>query len=246
MNNPTIVDQVEQYLSSQRLLLPRLQLWNEGTNGGYRKGPVDFTNIPRSPHRHFRGIMVEGGRTFGRFGENAAMLPLFDPKKHMSPPFDPRDETVLVHCKPLHHPDDRMGCLTDKLGDENRYPDIPDRLDLLLLLRHQFDAIAFTGRTTAAKITRSEKTWPTILKLRDWEQSPSGRHRFNRIKHRMEKLGQKPPEYEVWRRYAATALRHVGLHWPDKPRLRMRKWPDSLSEIGLTVEQSSPEENRYA
>lgn len=233
------------HAARQPLQLPRLALWNEGGSNGFRKQPIDFTNIPRSDTRHFRGIMIEGSRSYGRFRATPELLPIYDSSKHCYP-FDLISDAILVHCKPLNHLDNREGTLDEKLGDENRYPDMPDRLDIYLLLKHRLSSIAFTGPAVAAKISLGGCTLPTIERLAEFEASRKGQQRYNRIKYRLQSLGLQPQHHEIMRSYASTALRAVGLEWPDKPRVRHRQWPASLERIGLAVETSPASANRYS
>lgn len=235
-------EQVSRFLSSAPLRFRHRPPSDPKGFRRYWKHPVDFTNLPRHPTSHFRGVLIPGHSTYGMFLDSAEMLPQFFPRKHRRE-FVPWEGAVLVHCKPLDHEDNRVR--SGHPGDENRFPDIPDRWDIYLLLRHQFDSFAFTGATMAAMICRTERSWRAILQLRDWEQSSRGRNRYNRIKRRLEKLGQQPTEYQVWRSYAASALRHLGLSWPGKPNERRAAWVHCVQALGLVVLSGTPHTPEY-
>ena len=190
--------------------------------------------LPRHSNLHWRGLWhPESGRVYGQFSTDDALLPTV-PTGSRRKEFEPWDGSILCHCKPV---DDSR----EPVGSESRYPDIPDRLDIYLLLRHQYDAIAFAGRTIAAEIRRTQETYPTILKLREWEEDRSkGRYRRSRGQSQLERsLGRKPTRTEIERQHATSALRATRLKWPRKPTERHAKWVECLRELGLAVETSS-------
>jgi len=192
-----------------------------------------FRNLPRHAKMHWRGLLQPtSGAVSGLFAVDERLLPTVRERDRGSNrEYIPYDYAILCHCKPL---DDRW----EPVGSENRHPDVPDRLDLYLLLRHQFDAFAFTGETLAAIIRRTEDTFPKILQLRDWEaHRDGGGYRRSRVKSQLcRSLGREPYPYEIERAHAKTALRHLGLKLPNKPNLRRDQWPDRLRKLGLDVE----------
>ena len=176
-----------------------------------RSWPFELTTLPRSDTLHFRGFLSEGQTLWGRQSWTPEML--FPPEPGAQK-FDPYFGSILCHTKPLR----------------DRYVDIPDRWDIYMLLRYKLVHFGFAGKNAVAKITRTEKTWPTILKLRDWEESHP--YRVNRLKA----LYSKAPSYEIEQRYAESAIRAIGLEWPGKPNHRKREWPKCFRDIGLEVE----------
>ncbi len=190
--------------------------------------------LPRHLDLHWRGLWhPTAGHVYGQLSPCDDLLdnvPAHSRRKE----FEPWDGLVLCHCKPL---DDSR----EPVGSESRYPDIPDRLDIYLLLRHQYDAIAFAGRTIAAEIRRTQETYLTILKLRDWENDRSGgRYRRSRGQSQLERShGRKPTRTEIERQYANSALRAIGLEWPRKPTERHEQWVKRLSNLGLAIKTTS-------
>lgn len=192
-----------------------------------------YRNLPRHSSLHWRGLFQPAsGAVNGRFLVDERLLPGV-PTGSRKTEFLPESDAILCHCKPL---DDHW----EPVGSENRYPDIPDRWDLYLLMRHQYAAIAFTGKTHAAIIRRTDATYRTILKLRDWEADPAGGlYRRTRVKSQLRRsLGRIPYPYEVERAHAKTALSFLGLKFPGKPKPRHKCWPDLLRNLGFDVEIS--------
>lgn len=190
--------------------------------------------LPRHRDLHWRGLWhPASGRVYGKFSPFDDLLECVPPRSRRKP-FEPWDGSILCHSKPI---DDAR----EPVGSESRYPDIPDRLDVYLLLRHQFDAIAFAGRTIAATIRRTEETFSTILQLREWElDREGGRYRRTRGRSQLARsLAREPTRTEIERQHAASALRAIGLKWPRKPNDRQRQWKQCLIDLGLTVEVTS-------
>ena len=187
--------------------------------------------LPRHTTAHWRGLWEPNtGILRGRYFGCDDLLPSLVSN---NPDFGFQDweSHVLCHSKPLDDRGKPVGC-------EGRYPDIPDRLDIYILLRHRFNAIAFSGRSRAAVIRRTEATYPTILKLRDWESSrESGRYRRSRGRSQLRRaLNREPTRTELERQHATSALRAVGLRWPRNPKERALQWLECLGAIGLTVD----------
>lgn len=192
-----------------------------------------YRNLPRHALFHWRGLFQPAsGAVSGKYLVDERLLPGVPPNSRKSE-FVPDHEAILCHCKPL---DDHR----QPVGSENRYPDIRDRWDLYLLMRHQYAAIAFTGKTRAAIIRRTGATYRTILKLRDWEaDSAGGLYRRTRVKSQLRRrLRRIPYPYEIERAHAKTALTHLGYKLPGKPRPRHNCWPDLLRNLGFDVEIS--------
>lgn len=98
--------------------------------------------------------------------------------------------------------------------------------------------IAFSGQTIASIITRTETTFPAILRLREWElDRDKGRYRRTRGRSQLvQALGREPTRTELERQHATSALKAIGLHWPRKPSERHKVWADRLMDLGLKVD----------
>lgn len=203
--------EVREYNNSSQLKIKKDDL------GKYHKRrmkeglPVNFWAVGNSPVWHFRALLEEGELLLGKFQPTPSLLP--PPKFPRTTSYEVRATTILCHAKPTTDP----------------FADIPDRWDIYLLLRHQFNRFGFVGANCRAMISKSEKTWATILELRNWELEHP--YRRNRL------LAKHPnaPEYEIEKRYAESALRAIKLEWPRKPYDRHRDWPKCLRDIGLDV-----------
>jgi hypothetical protein len=221
----TIENQVREFTTSRPLLIAK-------PLNRYRK-THSVTGLPRHNDLHWRGLWQPcAGDVHGRFGVDDRLLPSV-PANSRKSEFQPFEEAVLCHCKPLDGS-------AEPAGSESRYADIPDRLDIYLLLRHQFNTIAFAGKTIAAIIRRTPDTYPLMLRLRDWEADrDGGRYRRSRGRSQLRRaLKREPTLVEVERQHATSALRALGLRWPDKPRNRHKKWVECLHELSLIVETS--------
>jgi len=223
MSRETLREQVEAYVSEHRLSIAHpLQRYNASSQ---------YSNLPRHAKMHWRGLLQpKAGIVSGMFQVDERLLPSVTPKSRKTE-FVPHEAAVLCHCKPL---DDRYKVV----GSENRFPDVPDRWDIYLLMRHQYDAFAFAGERLAAIIRRTERTYRTILKLRDWESDANGgMYRRSRVKSQLRsRLGREPLFHEIERAHAKTALTYLGYQLPGKPNERRRAWPDLLRELGFEVE----------
>ncbi|MEO2013185.1 MAG: hypothetical protein ABGZ53_02325 [Fuerstiella sp.] len=189
-------------------------------------------DLPRHPELHWRGLLFpDHGDVYGKFQPTEQLLPPVDPNSQRGE--YNRGYAILCHCKPFC---DR----SQPFGSENRYPDIPDRWDLYLLLQHQYDAIAFTGKTVGAIIRRTERSSPKIEELQQWETNPKGgRYRRTRVRSQLKnRLGRSPYPWEVERAHAKSALRYLKLKWTDKPNRRHQEWPHCLHKLGLETEIS--------
>ena len=178
----------------------------------YYKQPVCVAHLPRKAQQHFRGILDVGCSTYGRFDDTPRFFP--------------------ARVKPLSYglariAEDTIICHTKPIGD--RFSDVPDRWDLYFLLRYQFNHFGICGDRQSASITRTSATWDTILRLHNWEADHP--HRRSRLR----RLYRNRPAYEIDERYAASALRGVGLVWPGKPHERRRDWVSCVRELGLEV-----------
>lgn len=176
-----------------------------------RSWPFELTTLPQSETMHFRGFLSEGRTLWGRQSWTPEMLL---PPKPGAQTFDPFPGSILCHTKPM----------------KDRFVDIPDRWDIYMLLRYKLKDFGFAGKNVVAKITRTEATWPTILKLRDWEES----HPYRRS--RLKALYPNDPPYAIDERYSESAMRAIKLKWPGKPNHRKREWPKCFRDIGLDVE----------
>ena len=223
MSRPTLKEQVEAFTGERRLSIAHpLQRY---------KASSSYWNLPRHAKMHWRGLLQSAsGIVNGKFQIDERLLPAVPPNERRTE-FEPYEPAILCHCKPL---DDRW----ENTGSENRYPDVPDRWDIYLLMRHNYDAIAFTGKTLAAVIRRTEKTYRTILNLRDWESNGNGgQYRRSRVKSQLRhRLGRNPFHHEIERAHAKTALTHLGFKLPGKPNPRRQLWPDLLRVLGFEVE----------
>lgn len=225
MSNQIIQEQVREFTHNRLISIAKpLNKYSQTSR---------VSDLPRHCSLHWRGLWQPSlGHVHGMFRPTDELLP-FVPANSRRTEFTPHEAAVLCHCKPF---DDR----NQPVGSESRYPDIPDRLDLYFLLRHQFDAIAFAGKTIAAVIRRTEDTFPTILRLRDWEADRNG-GRYRRIRGRSQlrrMLGREPTCMEIERQHAVSALRAIDLCWPGKPKSRHEQWVECLYKIGLSVEVS--------
>lgn len=194
-------------------------------------GITSARRLPRHQHLHWRGLWFKAaGTAYGRYWHDASLLP--EPQS-AGPSGDATldSQAVLCHCKPIE--DSRA-----KAGSESRFPDIPDRLDIYLLLRGQFNAFAFSGATVAATIRRTERAIPYIQKLCDWESDrDGGRYRRCRAASQLQRrLGRSPDRYEVELAHAKSALKLLGFQLPGRPRLRAVAWQEQLNKLGLDVE----------
>lgn len=223
MPRQTLQQQVEAFTRQSPLSIKR-HLQRYYGSGGY-------WNLPRHPKMHWRGLLQpKTGDVHGLWRMDERLLPAV-PASGRGSEFVPDHEAVLCHCKPI---DDHW----EPVGSENRYPDIPDRWDIYLLLTRQYNAIAFTGKTQAAIIRRTEATYRTILNLRDWESDPAGGlYRRTRVKSQLRRrLRRIPYQHEIERAHAKTALTYLGLKLPAKPNDRLKNWHKSVEQLGLTVE----------
>jgi hypothetical protein len=222
----TLKEQVDLFTGSRRLSIAHPLIHYARTQS--------FTELPRHSDFHWRGLwQPDPGYVHGMFSESDDLLPAVAGKSRRKE-FVPYCEAVLCHNKPIDSRYPRRGC-------ESKYPDIPDRLDIYFLLRHQYSAIAFAGRTIAAIIRRTEDSYPAILRLRDWEADrASGRYRRSRGRSQLRRaMGREPDQMTVDRQHANSALRALGLVWPGKPSDRHKQWADCLRGIGLAVETSA-------
>lgn len=226
IGSQTLKEQVEHFTCSPRLSIAKpLRPYSPAKC---------FTEIPRHHKMHWRGLWFpRSGQVYGMFRECDDLLPAA-PSASIKRELVSDVDTVLCHCKPVEE------AFLPKEG-ESKYPDIPDRLDIYLLLRHQFSAIAFAGRSVAAVIRRTEESFPVILRLRDWEADRAGgRYRRSRGRSQLRRaLGREPAQVQVDRQHATSALRALGLHWPARPHERHAQWADCLRGIGLAVEKSA-------
>lgn len=225
MTSQTVEEQVHAFTHNPHLSIAKpLQKYAQASR---------VIDLPRHASLHWRGLWQPNlGHVHGRFRPFDELLPAV-PVNSRRTEFTTSEAAVLCHCKPF---DDRK----QPVENESLYPDIPDRLDLYFLLRHQFDAIAFVGKTLAAIIRRTDETYPTILRLRDWEADRNG-GRYRRVRGRSQlrrTLGREPTNLQIERQHAISALRAIGLCWPGNPKLRHKQWVECLSMIGLSAEIS--------
>ncbi len=220
--------------SSQGSPSPYLRLLEINRRNLNRYGnTLSVIGLPRDLTLHWRGIWhTSEGRVFGRFDDRDVVLQerAYDRRQ---PPKLSGDSWILCHNKPIR-------CTSVARGDEARFPDIPDRLDLFFLLVSQFESIAFVGLRTAAVISRCHHTDGAMARLADWLRDPDrGKYRQSRGRAQLKRRRRcVPPDRDVYRQFARSALRAAGLRWPGKPRDREREWPDCLKELGLSVEQT--------
>jgi hypothetical protein len=223
MSRATLKEQVQAFTGERRLSIANpLQRYVESKS---------YKNLPRHAKMHWRGLLQPAsGAVLGRFQVDECLLPEVRAGRGASE-FKPYEHAILCHCKPL---DERW----ESVGSENRHCDVPDRWDIYLLMRHQYAEIAFTGKTLAAVIRRSERTYRTILNLRDWESDPAGGlYRRSRVKSQLRRrLHRVPFDHEVERAHAKTALAYLGLKLPGKPNHRREDWPGLLEKLGFEID----------
>jgi len=165
---------------------------------------------------HFRGVLKDDKTLVGQYCQDPRLLPPPEGPRRSS--YEVNSSTILCHAKPKTDP----------------FVDIPDRLDIYLLLRYSSERFGFVGDNCRAMISKSEKTWQKNLELRDWELNHP--YRRSRLVARYKQDRQiEPPEYEIEESYAKSALKGIGLVWPGKPYERHRDWPKCLRAIGLDV-----------
>jgi len=172
-------------------------------------------HLPSSDKFHFRGFLIEGRSLWGRRSETPEWYNEPDIESRVNI-FDMWPDTIVCHTKPL----------------EDEFVDVPDRFDIYRLLRCFPEDFGFAGKTIAAKISRTSSTIPTVLRLREWELT----HPYR--KDRLKKLYQKTkPAFEIEHRYAASALKGIGLCWPNRANVLKKTWMKHLEDIGLEVEE---------
>ncbi len=187
--------------------------------------------LPTDATRHWRGVWnPEWGRVYGRYDASDRLLSELAPGSN-SVSWLTGECWTLCHSKP-------RTCAHAVRGDEARYPDVPDRLDIFLLLTTQFESIAFAGVKMAAVIRRSPRTVKTLEILDEWLKDPDGGlYRRSRGRAQQRRRWQRTPtSMELDRQTARSALWAIRLEWPGKPRDRERDWPSCLDKIGLDVE----------
>lgn len=218
--------------STPRPLLRHLH-FRTGDLQRYANTP-EVIGLPRDLSQHWRGIWnTLERRVYGRFNAEDVLLPESGDRRNNAG-WLTGDSWTLCHNKPI-------SSSSVVRGDESRFPDIPDRLDLFFLLVSQFKSIAFVGVRKAAMIQRNNETIETkraMEKLVDWLNDPArGKYRKSRGRAQLRRRRRSvPTEQEVLRQFARSALRAAGLRWPRKPRDREREWPNCFRELGLTVE----------
>ncbi len=220
----SIANKTTQLIDGQPLIFQRRPL------NKYKPASI-ASDLPKHETRHWRGLWIpKENRLLGRFAADDEFLPLAQPESRKTR-FVPPPETILCHSKP-------SGDSSIVVGSESRFPDIPDRLDIYFLLRHQFHAIAFNGKRIGAVIRRTQKTNTKINQLHAWENERStGKYRKTRARAQFRnRKGFEPPELELERIVAVSALRYLGLKWPGKPNERKKRWVKNLEILGLTVE----------
>ncbi len=172
-------------------------------------------HLPSSDKLHFRGFLIEGRSLWGRWLQTPEWYdePEINSRVNL---FEMWTDTIVCHTKPL----------------EDEFVDVPDRFDIYRLLRCWPEDFGFAGKTMAAKISRTSSTNPTVLSLREWELAHP--YRMSRLKKLYEKTR---PAFEYEHRYAASALKGIGLCWPNRACVLKKTWMKHLEDIGLEVEE---------
>ena len=187
------------------------------------------TSLPRHADWHWRGIWNQ--TTQKVLGPYFPKDQLLEETHSARSGKDFVNDWTLCHNKPLKPAE-------GVLRGDSRYPDIPDRLDVYLLVASQFSSFAFSGDKQGAVIRCTPATAETIQRLRDWESDATkGRYRRTRGRAQLQKRrGRSPSSLEIEHQFARSALRAAGLVWPRNPRERAKKWPECLRQLGLHVE----------
>ena len=202
MTDPSIEQELRDYWSKYEVRIGRGQL-------ARYPGHVNLADLPINEMDHFRGFLMEERGLYGKWGED-----WFTPPSKRGEGFVPWDDSVVCHVKPMSDP----------------FAGVPDRWDLFVLLRWNFEKFGMRTNKESILISRTRDTWPTIEKLMDWEK----KHPY--LRSRLERRYPKVSERERDIKYAESAMRGIQLEWPGKPHDRRKKWPDCVRALGLMVD----------
>lgn len=176
-----------------------------------RKGIQRLKKLPAYPAKHVRGFL---GSRYAHFLVKATdeSLPLRNRSWGLHRRYD-LPKRIIFHSKPT----------------KDVYSDIPDRVDLYNFLKYRHSKQIFIGRSVISILEKVDATNETIIRLWDWEEVHS---------YKMKRIQKRRPNESSWQhleRYAAAALRGIGLKWPGKLSKRRKHWPDCFRELGLDV-----------
>ena len=216
------VEDLYKQSDGSRLFATRKEGWHRCHVDVPSKGVERLRRLPTDPTKHLRGF-VEFRFAYYMFGGDNDPLPLRSLRSRLHSKQD-RPKAVVFHSKP-----------TDDV-----YSDIPDRIDLYLFLKHRHEQTVAVGRDTIAVLEKDERTVDLIVRLWEWEADHP--YHLTRIKKRPRRrkldateVTEEMQAYDDLSRYAAAALRGVGLEWPGKKSKRRKLWPDCFRDLGVVV-----------
>ena len=178
--------------------------------------PIESLSVlPTDRELHVRGYL-ESRLVRYRIAEEDSYLPLRDPRG-IAPggwPYD-RPKNTIFHSQP-------MKCI---------YSEIPAREDIYWFIKFFHKTLVTVGKKRIGIFTKNrDQSDPLRESLLCWEQQ--NRYRIFRIRKRHP---TESPE-QHFRRYAAAALRALGLQWPRKRSKRRKLWPQVFAQqLGLIV-----------
>lgn len=172
--------------------------------------------LPRLPDWNFRGFLS--------LGDGCIKFRKCMPDQFLPRVSDQRDDvdlfTVAFHSQPIR----------------SVYSDIPKREDVYLFLKLNLAAFFAVGKSQVGIFIRDHKTSAVRNRLLEWE-AKHPYHISRLVTRRLKSRGSsRESPGELFQRYTHTALRGIGLHWPDKLFARRAGWPQFLLEVGLNVQ----------
>ena len=178
--------------------------------------PIEILQVlPTDRELHVRGFL-ESRLVNYRIAEEDSYLPLRDPRGFAPGgwPYD-RPKNTIFHSQPTK-------CI---------YSEIPAREDIYWFIKFFHKTLVTVGRKRIGIFNKNrDQSDPLRESLLCWEQQ--NRYRIFRIRKRHP---TESPE-QHFRRYAAAALRALGLQWPRKRSKRRKLWPQVLAQqLGLIV-----------
>lgn len=107
--------------------------------------------------------------------------------------------------------------------------DIPAREDVYRFIKHDTEVFISIGKTRIGIFQKDKNTELARQRLEDWEASHS--YRISRLR----KSQPNDSAQETFRRYSYSALRGLGLKWPDKQSKRRQNWPELFEDLGILL-----------